>query len=119
MFACLSLLNAHASAGAEAPASLSAAEKRVAMVMDIGATLAILAGLYLAFGQAASPFKGAGWLHAKLTLVVLGFLALHGITRAKVKRFGNGDVRALPGFVMPLYFVLVLAIIVLAQVKPF
>jgi uncharacterized membrane protein len=119
MFACLRLLAAHGAAGKAAPEGLSLAERRTAVVMDIGATIALLTGLYMLFYSPTQPLKQGGFMHAKLTLVVLGVFGLHGFTRAKVRKFRNGDVRALPGFVVPLLLAVVLGVIVLVQVRPF
>ncbi|GAB4536164.1 MAG: protoporphyrinogen oxidase HemJ [Haliangiales bacterium] len=118
MYACLRLLSAHAAAQGAAEA-LSTTQRKTAVAMDIGATLAIISGLYLALAPTPSLFSGSGWLHAKLTLVVLGMLGLHGFTRAKVKKFSRGEVAALPGFVTPVFFVVVFGVIALAQVRPF
>jgi uncharacterized membrane protein len=66
------------------------------MIMDLGATLAIVCGLVMAFGNTPSAFKTGGWLHVKLTIVGLTLLAIHGYTRAQVKRFRHGAIKALP-----------------------
>lgn len=119
MFACLRVLGAQAAAGAGAPEALSRSARGTAVFMDIGATIAIGSGLYLALAMVPSPFQGAGWLHAKLTIVLLGLVGLHGFLRVKVRKLRNGDVRPLPGLAMPLLIALVLGVIVLVQVKPF
>jgi putative membrane protein len=119
MFACLRLLAAHGAVGKTAPEGLILAERRTAVLMDIGATIAMLTGLYLLFFAPTKPLTQGGWMHAKLTLVVLGVLGLHGFARAKVRKFRNGDVRALPGFVLPVFLAVVLGVIVLVQVRPF
>jgi putative membrane protein len=118
MLACLRLLSAHAAVGKAAPEQFSLTERRTAVVMDIGATIALLTGLYLLFGP-TKPLTQGGWMHAKLTLVVLGMFGLHGFVRAKVRKFRNGDVRPLPGFVLPVFLVVALGVIVLVQVRPF
>jgi putative membrane protein len=119
MFACLRMLAAHAAVGAAAPQGLALAERRTAVLMDIGATIAILTGLYLTFFSATKPLTQGGWLHAKLTLVVLGVLGLHGFVRVKVRKFRDGDVRPLPGFVLPVLLAVVLGVIVLVRIRPF
>lgn len=119
LFACLRMLAAHAAAGTGAAAAWIQAERRTAVFMDIGATIAILSGLYLTLASPKMPLTTGGWLHAKLTLVVLGMLGLHVFTRVKLRKFRNGDVRALPGFALPVFVVVVLGVIVLAKVQPF
>lgn len=66
------------------------------MLMDLGATLAMVCGFSMAFGLVPNSFKTGGWLHIKLTIVVVVLLGIHGFTRAQVKRFRNGAVRGLP-----------------------
>jgi putative membrane protein len=119
MFACLRMLTAHAAVGKAAPQGLTLAERRTAVLMDIGATIALLTGLYLTLFAPTTPLKQGGWLHAKLTLVVLVVLGLHGFVRVKVRKFRDGDVRPLPGFALPLLLAVVLGVIVLVRVKPF
>src|SRR5690606_10036039 len=98
MFACLRLLSAHGATGSAAPETLTLTERRTAVLMDIGATIAILTGLHLLFASPMNPLKQGGFMHAKLTLVVLGVLGLHGFVRARVRKMRKGDVRPLPGF---------------------
>lgn len=66
-------------------------------------------------------FSGGGWLHAKLTLVVL-LIAYHHICGAQLKRFARGENRR--SHVFYRWFnefpvLLLLAIVVLVVVKPF
>jgi putative membrane protein len=119
MLACLRLLAAHGAAGKAAPEGLILTERRTAVMMDIGATIAMITGLYLLFRSPTSPLTSGGWMHAKLTLVVLGMLTLHGFTRVKVRKFRNGDVRPLPGFLVPVFIAVALGVIVLVEVRPF
>lgn len=119
LLACLRLLAAHGAAGKAAPEGLSLTERRTAVLMDIGATVAILTGLHLLFASPTKPLTQGGWMHAKLTLVVLGVLVPHIVTRIKVRKFRNGDVSPLPGFLMPTLIAVVLGVIVLVQVRPF
>jgi uncharacterized membrane protein len=87
--------------------------------MDMGALFAIAAGFYIAFAQTPIAFKTGGWLHVKLTLVVLGPLAIHGYTRVKIKRLRRGEAAPLPSFIYPLTLILVAAIVIVATIKPF
>jgi putative membrane protein len=94
--AVLALLQAHPNVEEKSRAVLTTFERRLAIVMDIGATAAIACGLYLAFNP-INEFKHGAWLHVKLTAVVVGVLTTHGMARVKIKRFRNGDMRPVPG----------------------
>src|SRR5207244_11743067 len=94
--ACMWLLHVHALVEGAARDALSRTEKSVAMLMDMGATLAIAAGLTLALESTPNAFKTGPWLHIKLTVVVLGILSAHGMVRAKIKKFSRGEVKPLP-----------------------
>jgi len=96
MLACLSLLHVHALVEGAARDALSRTERSVAMLMDAGATLAIAAGLTMAFEAPINAFKTGAWLHVKLTVVVLGLLSAHGMIRAKIKKFRKGEVKPMP-----------------------
>ena len=113
----LSLLDVHARVEAGAREALTRAERSAAVIMDIGATLAIGAGLYLALASPRFPrtaFHSGGWFRIKLTIVVLVILALHGLARAKVKKFSKGEVKPIPSWAVPLLLVAAAAIVVLA-----
>jgi protoporphyrinogen IX oxidase len=109
------LLKAHANVDAASRPALVGAERKVGASMDAGATLAIIAGFVLAFGSTPSAFKTGGWLHIKLTLVVLGVLSVHGLVRVKMKRFRNGDLSPLPGWVLPVFLIAIAAIVALGN----
>ena len=111
------ILLAHAAADLGARPAFHKLERKVAMMMDLGATLAIGFGIWLIIQTPGAMKQGS--LHAKLALVVLGPLAVHGMLRVKVRRFREGKVVAPPGFLPPVLMLLGLAIIVLVVVKPF
>jgi uncharacterized membrane protein len=119
MAACLQMLIHHGKATEAAREVLSGLERKTAMLMDMGALLAIGAGLALAFGQPYSPFKGGGWLHAKLTVVVVVVLGLHGFVRVQIRKFRDGQVKELPGFLLPVLIAVAFGVIVLPLVRPF
>lgn len=119
LFACLRLLTAQGAVGTSAPAAWIQTARRTAMFMEIGSLIAIASGLYLTLYSPTRPLTTGGWLHAKLTLVVLGMLGLHIFARVRLRKVRNGDVRALPGFAVPLFVVVALGAIVLVQVRPF
>jgi putative membrane protein len=90
----LALLQIHPNVEEKSRQQLTMAERRLAMVMDLGATLAIGFGLWMALRQ--HEFKNGAWLHVKLTAVVVGILTVHGMARVKIKRFRKGDLRPVP-----------------------
>jgi uncharacterized membrane protein len=84
-------------------------------MMDLAATLAIGCGLAMVFGQTpnflAQPHHG--WFHIKLTVVVLGVLSVHGMIRARVGKFGRGQVSPVPAWIWTLLLASVMAILIL------
>lgn len=103
--AVLALLTAHARVDEASRGLMSLFEKRVAIVMDLGAALAIGVGLYRALRHTPNEFQHGAWLHIKLTAVVVGILSVHGFARAKVKKFSRGEVKAIPAVVWILFAV--------------
>jgi putative membrane protein len=106
----------------EGAAALSAATA-TARLMDIGAALAIVCGMWVIVGTKAA--LGAQWalkqpwMHIKLTLVVVVLLSAHGLLRAKLGKFGRGiETRPPPAFLVPVVVAAVAAIAVLAIVQP-
>lgn len=112
------LLKAHVNVDAASRPALVAAERKAGASMDAGATFAIVAGLVMAFGSTPNAFKTGGWLHIKLTLVVVGVLSVHGLVRAKMKRYRNGDLAPLPGWVIPVFLICLVAAVALGN-NPF
>lgn len=92
--AVLSLLHVHPRLEEGSRKLLVGIERRLALAMDLGATLTIVVGLYNAIKW--DQFKNGGWLHIKLTVVVVCLLSVHGIARVKLKKFREGDVRPVP-----------------------
>lgn len=114
LFACFRLLRAHA-AGAGKPAADTA--RSTALVMDIGAAIAIAAGVVMLLGVEPSPLR-EGWMHPKLALVVIGLFAFHGVCRAKIKKArteGEGSVHPAAEAVL---LALAALIAILAVAKP-
>ncbi|MCA9676121.1 MAG: CopD family protein [Kofleriaceae bacterium] len=110
--AVLALLSVHGKVDGVARESLGRMERALAMIMDLGATIAIGAGLWRALGVKPTEFGHGPWLHIKLTVVVLGVLSIHGLARVKIKRFREGRVRALP----PILWVVFFAAVVVAAI---
>lgn len=72
-------------------------ERAMAMSTDIAATVAIGCGIALALYplQGGNEFRQA-WLHVKLTAVLLGVLSVHGLLRARIKRYSRGELKPVP-----------------------
>jgi uncharacterized membrane protein len=103
MFATYWLLRIHAHSPTEMHEKLTLMERSMALMMDIAATLAIGCGVALILTRSpGNPegnllvTKGAGWLHIKLTVVVLGILPIHGMIRGRIKKFGQGKITPVP-----------------------
>ncbi len=94
-------------------------EKRLFGIMTIGATLAVCFGL--AMLAAAPEYLHMGWLHAKLTLVAL-LIAYHVWCRQLMLSLREGtDTRSQRWYRLfnEVPSVLLIAIVILAVVKPF
>ena len=97
---------------------LTAMERSLALMMDLAAALAIGCGIALI----VSPInlftvKPASWLHLKLTVVVLGVLPVHGMIRARVKKFSRGEMPSVPQWQWSMLLVAVVAIIIAVTTK--
>ncbi len=113
----LHLLREAGKAPAVSPEEFARREGAVGRFMDAGATLAIVAGLALLV-QELDILKGAGFMHAKLALV-LALIGLHGFVRASLKRYRTGRGSAPPAFVLPALLGATGLILVLILVRPF
>lgn len=112
------LLRFHVHAPKETHEKLTLAERALAMMMDLGSGLAIGCGIASAIRHDLFTTKPAGWLHIKLTIVVLGILSVHGMIRARIKKFGMGEIKPVPQWMWSLFLVsLVSIIIVITAVK--
>lgn len=96
-------------------------EKRLGMLMSIGAAITIALGLWLLAGYGMAWLAANGWMHAKLVLV-LALLGYHGWCQVQVKKFrekrnsGTAGYFRLMNEVPTIFLVL---IVILAVVKPF
>ena len=111
LFAVYWLLRFHAHAPKEAHEKLTLMERSLALMMDIGSALAIGAGLTMAIGfnDTFHYFK-QGWFHIKLTVAVLAVLPVHGIVRARIKKYATGTLTPIPQW---MWTMLLLAIVVI------
>jgi uncharacterized membrane protein len=117
LIAVLSLLRAHGLVAAAGRDALLTVEKKTAILLDVGATLSIGIGLYLAFKSpkfATNAFASGGWFHIKLTLVVLGILLPHIEARRTMRRFRQGKVAQLPGWLLPTVILAAIGILIFA-----
>src|SRR5262245_22610616 len=76
------MLRLHAHAPRDAYEKLTLLERSLALSTDLASAVAIGTGLAMVFGYPGGNLlgqKGAGWLHIKLTVVVLGVLPVHGM----------------------------------------
>ena len=125
MFATYWLLRIHAHAPKDAQEKLTLMERSLAMSMDIAATLAIGSGIFLII----NPFESdsttifgvphTGWFHVKLTVVVLGILPVHGMIRARIKKFSQGKITPVPQWLWSLLLAAISAIVILVIKRPF
>jgi putative membrane protein len=92
---------------------LAAFVRKIAMLPDIGATIAIVFGAHWLF-----RFKlyTAHYMHAKLLLVAI-LIGLHGYLRVKTKRAAGGGDPSLPVFVRPAFALVVLGILIFVMLK--
>ncbi|MAA73115.1 MAG: TIGR00701 family protein [Salinisphaeraceae bacterium] len=96
-------------------------EKRLSILMSIGALLTILFGGWLVFAYGLGWLASSGWMHVKL-LLVLALIGYHGWCQIQVKKFrearnlGSSRYFRLMNEVPALMLV---AIVILAVVKPF
>ncbi|MBA3820680.1 MAG: CopD family protein [Deltaproteobacteria bacterium] len=110
------LLRFHAHAPREAHEKLTLMERSLALMMDLSATLAIGTGLASAIRHDLFTTKPAGWLHIKLTIVVLGVLSVHGMLRARIKKFQQNKVSPAPQWQWSLLLGSLVAILVVVTV---
>ncbi|MGI9332962.1 MAG: protoporphyrinogen oxidase HemJ [Gammaproteobacteria bacterium] len=95
-------------------------ERRLLAITNIGAAGALALGLYLWLG-AMAMYTGAGWLHAKLVLVVV-LVAYHLYCWRAVRAFAMGDNKHSARFYRLFNEVpalILIAVVILVVVKPF
>lgn len=90
-------------------------------IMTPSAVLTLVFGLWLLSFYSLEQIAGMAWLHAKLTLVVLLF-AYHGICGRMLKQFADDNNQRSDKFYRwfnELPVLLLIAVVILAVVKPF
>ena len=121
LFAVYWMLRLHAHAPAASHEKLTLMERSIALSADIAAAVAIGTGLALVFGYPGGNLlgqPGAGWMHIKLTVVVLGLLPVHGMLRARIKRYGMGDFKPVPSWLWSLFLAAITVIVILVVRGP-
>jgi uncharacterized membrane protein len=120
MFTVYWMLRLHAHAPKAAHEKLVLSERSIALMMDIGSALAIGTGVAMLFRPTGNLLAqpGGGWLHIKLTVVVLGLLSVHGMLRARIKKFSEGNVSPVPGWQWSVLLASITAIVLLVTQGP-
>ncbi len=113
------LIRLHVHAPADMREKLTLMERSIAMMMDIGATLAIVGGLVMAIRGHYFGVPNGKWLHAKLTIVVLGILPVHGLVRARIGKLSRGQTPTVPAWPWSVLLAAIVAIVILVVRKPF
>lgn len=116
LFAIYWLLRLHAHAPKEMHEKLTLMQRSIAMSADIASAVAIGTGVAMIVGHPLGMLlaqKGQSWLHIKLTVVVLGVLPVHGMLRAKIKKFSRGNIIDVPTWLWSLFIAAVTAAVIL------
>ncbi len=97
---------------------LTAMERSLALTTDIAAAVAIGCGVaMIVYPHNMLSLPHMGWLHAKLAVVVLGILPMHGMMRARVKKFSRGGNPSVPQWQWSLLLIALAAIVILVTTR--
>jgi uncharacterized membrane protein len=120
MFTVYWMLRFHAHAPKAVHEKLVLSERALELMMDRGAGLAIGCGIAMIFRYTPNLLAqpGAGWFHIKLTVVVVGLLSVHGMLRARVKKFSDGKVSEVPSWQWSVLLASITAIVLLVTQGP-
>jgi uncharacterized membrane protein len=121
LFAIYWMLRLHVHAPADVHEKLTLMERSIALSTDIAVTGVIASGVAMIVTATPNLLvqPGHGWLHIKLAVVVLGLLPVHGILRGKIKKFGQGKITPIPGWLWSMVLASVTVIVILAIRGPF
>ena len=92
----LQLLRVHGAVEGAARDVLARHERKMAVVMDAGSTLAIICGLWMALDRDPTYFSAktyGPWLHVKLTIVAVAIIGTQVFVRTQVRKFRKGQVK--------------------------
>jgi len=95
------MLRFHDHAPKSSREQLTLQERALALATDIAAAVTIGCGLAMVFDYGPGVpnlfvLKPNVWLHIKLTAVVLLILPVHGILRARIKKYSQGNLTPVP-----------------------
>jgi len=96
-------------------------ERRLYGMMNIGAAGSVIAGVVMLYAYAWASYKSSGWLHAKLSLVVL-LIIYHGYLGYLLRQLANDANSHGESFyrvLNELPVILLLGILILVVIKPF
>ncbi len=116
MFAIYWMLRLHVHAPKDVHEKLTLMERSIALSTDIAVTGVIICGVAMIVTATPNLLAqpGHAWLHIKLAVVVLGLLPVHGILRARIKKFGQGKITPVPGWLWSVVLASVTVIVILA-----
>jgi putative membrane protein len=111
------MLRLHDQAPKEMREKLTLMERSLALSTEIASVVAIGCGLAMALSPINQFTQGGGWLHIKLTVVVIAILSVQGMLRGRVKRFAMGNIKPVPNWMWTLLLSGVAVSIILAVTK--
>ena len=111
------LLRLHDQAPKEMREKLTLMERSLALSSEVTSVVAIGCGLAMALSPINQFTHNGGWLHIKVTVVVLAILSVQGMLRGRVKRFARGEIKPVPGWMWSLMTTGVAIAIILAVTK--
>jgi protoporphyrinogen IX oxidase len=110
-------LRLHDQAPKEMREKLTLMERSLALSTEISSLVAIACGLAMALSPINQFTHNGGWLHIKVTVVVVAILSVQGILRGRVKRFARGEIKPVPNWLWTLMLAGVSVAILLAVTK--
>jgi len=91
-------------------------EKLTGIAMDASALVAIACGLYLLLGE-FDMYMERAYMHIKLTAVA-ALIALHVVTRIKLRKVRNGDMAAFKPWLITIAYALIFVIVLSVVAGP-
>lgn len=91
------MLRFHDHAPKSSHEQLTLQERALALATDIAAAVTIGCGIAMAVSPInlfTTPHQG--WLHIKLTAIILLILPVHGMLRGRIKKYSQGDLKPAP-----------------------
>jgi uncharacterized membrane protein len=116
IFSLVKMLREPTAGSEEARSLLARLARNAGRAMDIGATLAIVAGVILLIKSPTRPLEQP-YFHVKLPLAV-ALVGLHGFLRVRSARLARGDARPLGPAPLAVAYVLALGILGIVLIGP-